>query len=450
MAPVDELRLLHAHHPYFRQRAPFAFTDPRDTVRLVEALRQQQHRFPKLDDRWWATLEAGLAAGQADGLGVNLLGHFCFPSGLREALIGIQRALHGVGVRTACRDIPIPAVIRSEGNARPRYLDLEVFDLTLVAGSTMFAPEAHYRSAGLAPRSGVYRIGNWYWELEVVPPQFVAHARQLDEVWAPSKFIAHAMRRVLPIPVIDMPPGVRLGAVPDLPRAHFGLPSGKFLFSFAFDLASTLERKNPLGLIRAFRQAFAPGEPVALSIKVSHGEHYPEELLRLRHAAEEVGATVIDTVLSREESYALLNACDCYVSLHRAEGFGLSMAEAMLLGKPVIATGYSGNLDFMAPDNSLLVDYRLVPIGSDVPIYYYPGGTWAEPSTEQAARHMRFVYENPAAARLLAEKGRAAATRVLSVAAAGQRLRERLEAIRAARYPVARAANPPETAMRAA
>jgi glycosyltransferase involved in cell wall biosynthesis len=435
LSPIDELRLLHAHDPSFRAVAPRAFQDPRDTARLVEAVREQRSRFSGLDDRWFATLASELAEGRGAGLGLNLVGHFCFPSGLREALLGVERALHGAGVRTARRDIPIPAVVRSEGNARSRYLEVELYDVTLVAGSTMFAPDAHFRDAGLAPRPSVYRIGNWYWELETVPPQFVVHARQLDEVWAPSRFIAQALQPVLPVPVIDLHPGVRIPDPADLGRAHFGLDATQFLFAFAFDLASTLDRKNPLGLIRAFRRAFGPDEPVALVIKVSHGELYPEDRQKLLRAAQDAGVTVIDAVLPRDTSFALLNVCDCYVSLHRSEGFGLSLAEAMLLGKPVIATGYSGNLDFMGPDNSLLVDYRLVPIGRDVRTYAIPGGTWAEPSTEHAARHMRWVYENRPAARALAERGRASATEVLSVAAASQRLHERLAAIRANRYP---------------
>src|SRR5262249_46259940 len=145
------------------------------------------------------------------------------------------------------------------------------------------------------------------------------------------------------------------------------------------------------------------------------------------------------SLMSREEVYALLNACDCYVSLHRSEGFGLTMAEAMLLGKPVIATGYSGNLDFMTPTNSLLVGYDRVPITRELPIYR-KGPVWAEPSVDEAARAMRWVYEHPAAARALGLRARADVSRLLSLQTAGQRMARRLEVIQAERRRERRAA----------
>ena len=149
-------------------------------------------------------------------------------------------------------------------------------------------------------------------------------------------------------------------------------------------------------------------------------------------AAGGIGALVIDEVLSREDSYALMHACDCYVSLHRSEGFGLTMAEAMLMGKPVIATGYSGNLDFMDERNSLLVDCKVVALERDVPPYKR-GFRWGEPSAEHAARHLRWVYEHPEAARALGARARQDVAERLSLEAAGRRMARRLEEIRAAR-----------------
>src|SRR4051794_24266167 len=124
-----------------------------------------------------------------------------------------------------------------------------------------------------------------------------------------------------------------------------------------FHMASIFERKNPLGVIAAFKEAFRSGDKAALVIKVSQGHSNPDGMARLRRAADEVGAIIIDQDLPHDNVYGLLDACDCYVSLHRGEGLGLPLAEAMLLGKPVIATAYSGNLDFMDPSNSLLVGH---------------------------------------------------------------------------------------------
>jgi glycosyltransferase involved in cell wall biosynthesis len=137
---------------------------------------------------------------------------------------------------------------------------------------------------------------------------------------------------------------------------------------------------------------------------------------------------VIDEVMAREEALALLDCADCYASLHRSEGLGLGLAESMLLGKPVIATGYSGNLDFMSPDAAHLVESRRVPIVED--LSPYPKGChWAEPSVEHAAALMRQVYDRPDEARALGNRAKAHAERVLSVEAAGRRMADRLRAI---------------------
>ena len=193
----------------------------------------------------------------------------------------------------------------------------------------------------------------------------------LNEVWAPTRFIHrafepnHADPRRTP-----MLPGMLPPVAPaNMPRTHFGLDPSKFLFLFLFDMNSVMERKNPLATVAAFRQAFGGSRDVQLAIKVSRGDADPQNFARLQQACDEAGCVLIDRVLSREESYGLLNACDAYVSLHRSEGFGLTMAEAMFFGKPVIATGYSGNLDFMSADNSLLIPYEMTPLTLDYTVY---------------------------------------------------------------------------------
>ena len=166
-----------------------------------------------------------------------------------------------------------------------------------------------------------------------------------------------------------------------------------------------------MGLITAFRHAFRPNENATLIIKVTHGAHHPEDLDRLKVAAKSAGAIIIDQRLPKEELNGLIAACNCYVSLHRSEGLGLTIAEAMMSGKPSIATGYSGNLDFMDEDNSLLVGYNLVEIESDAGPYekghrwpYEKGHRWAEPSIPEAANAMRWVFDHPEEARLLGER----------------------------------------------
>jgi glycosyltransferase involved in cell wall biosynthesis len=194
-------------------------------------------------------------------------------------------------------------------------------------------------------------------------------------------------------------------------------------------MMSVMERKNPYGLIKAFRTAFPGGENVSLVLKTSFGDRHPALMYQLRTAAEAAGVTVIDAVFTQDETVSLIDMCDCYVSLHRSEGLGLTMAEAMLLGKPVIATSYSGNVDFMTSANSLLVDYELVRLEQDVPPYE-AGCVWAEPSVEHAASLMRRVYENPAWAAEFGAKAALDVQAYVSLDTAGQRVARRLEEIR--------------------
>ena len=150
---------------------------------------------------------------------------------------------------------------------------------------------------------------------------------------------------------------------PGMDREHFGLAPDKFLFLTAFDVLSVPERKNPLAVIRAFEKAFGPDSGCQLIVKVNNAHARTEYVEMLRNACGNSSIRILDSTLRREEMDALTNCADCIVSLHRSEGFGLLMAEAMFLGKPVIATNYSGNTDFTRPDNSLLVDYRMIPVG---------------------------------------------------------------------------------------
>jgi len=176
--------------------------------------------------------------------------------------------------------------------------------------------------------------------------------------------------------------------------APAGLPDG-FRFLFAFDYLSVFERKNPLASIEAFARAFPPGSGASLIVKTLNGDHDPESHRRLCAAvAAHPDVHLIEHRLSPADRNGLMNAADCYVSLHRAEGFGYTLAEAMWLGKPVIATGYSGNVDYMSRDNSYLVDHRLVEIGRGHEPYP-PDGVWAQPDVDHAARLMREVFEHP-------------------------------------------------------
>jgi glycosyltransferase involved in cell wall biosynthesis len=269
-------------------------------------------------------------------------------------------------------------------------------------------------------------VGVWAWETDVVPEAMGAAAGLLREVWVYSDWVAQNLQPATARPVVAMPPPV---PAPDTDgRLGVDLPDG-FIFLFVFDLFSTLQRKNPLGLITAFRRAFDQGEGPALVLKTVNGANRQDLLRQLEEAAGgRSDIVIIDGVLAEGEKGALFARSDCYVSLHRSEGFGITAAEAMHLGKPVIATGYSGTLEFMTPDNSYLVDYSVTDVGPHGELYP-SNGHWAEPDLDQAAALMREVHENPEAARRRGELGRLTVQETLSPAAVGRRARERLEGL---------------------
>jgi glycosyltransferase involved in cell wall biosynthesis len=210
---------------------------------------------------------------------------------------------------------------------------------------------------------------------------------------------------------------------------RLGVPGG-YLFLFMFDYLSTIQRKNPIGLIEAFKRAFAPGEGPQLLLKTINGPLRPlaeEAVLWAAHDRADIH--VIDCSLSATERDALMATCDCYVSLHRSEGFGLTMAEAMALGKPVIGTAYSGNLEFMTDDTSMLVPFApvRVPRGCGP---YPPDATWADPDLDEAARAMRTLASDPAAAAALGTRARDHIARHHSVESRVDFVRHRLATLR--------------------
>ena len=205
-------------------------------------------------------------------------------------------------------------------------------------------------------------IGQWGWETDVLPPSWTAAFDYVDEVWVYSNFMAENLGRLLPMPVVVVPPAV---VAPDVDADGLTIAQDdRFTFLFMLDLFSTLRRKNPLGLVDAFTRAFAPGEGPRLIVKTINGRFRPEAAEQLRHsAAGHPDVEFVDDYLEPAQKAALIARADCYVSLHRSEGFGLPLAEAMALGTPVIATGYSGNTDFTTPFNSYLVDYTPTNVG---------------------------------------------------------------------------------------
>lgn len=382
---------------------------------------------------------------QLTSLGVNVVGYLRGGLGLGQAARLYVEALNaaGVPVRTTTVDVPIKELVGADGTRTQiktmDYADLHTDDELPFNLICVNAPElpAFHKQLGDEFFAGRYTIGVWAWEVDAVPRSWDPAFGLVDEIWVYSHYTQEILSRVSPVPVVRVPLPI-IAPPPGGDLTALNLPDG-FTFLFLFDFFSTLQRKNPLGLVEAFTRAFAPGEGPQLVLKSHNGDFKPERLAALQEAAAaRPDIHIVDQFLSSEDMAALMRRADCYVSLHRAEGFGLTLGETMALGRPVIATGYSANLDFMTPENSYLVRHTEVEVGPDGE--NYPAkGTWAEPDLEHAAQLMREVWEHQDEARARGERAQREIAETFSLDAVGEIARLRLKRLTAIRRHMAAA-----------
>lgn len=238
-----------------------------------------------------------------------------------------------------------------------------------------------------------YNIAYWLWELEEFPEEWVPCFQCVDEIWAPSEFICSAIRKKTELPVHCIPYHIALERKKVYNRTDYGLAEEQFLYLMMYDSSSCMERKNPTAVMRAFKQAYGKErQDVGLVIKICNCKDADEEAINQELEGYH-NIYLIKETLSRDKVNSLIQNVDVVVSLHRAEGFGLVMAEAMLLGTPTIATNWSSNTEFMNSDVACMVDYRLVTIEKDLPPFK-AGNRWAEPDIHQAADYMKKLYED--------------------------------------------------------
>jgi len=366
----------------------------------------------------------------AQAFGTNIIGYARGELGIGEDSRMCALALAQAAVPFAVVNIPVGSNTREQD----AFLDaclvedtpypVNIFCLTGLDTARMWLER------GEALFSGRVNVGYWPWELPAWPEAMADAYALVDELWVSSAYTRDAFAKSAPIPVRLAPMAVSVDRITPRPRDYFGLPGDRFLFLYTFDCNSYLARKNPLAAIRAFRAAFPRGtEPVGLVLKTMNArDDDPRWLALAASAAADARIAFLHGTLDRGDVLGLFAACDAYVSPHRAEGFGRTLAEAMLLGKPVIATGYSGNADFLTPETGYPVPYRFVPIG-DGEYPFGQGLVWAEPDADALAKAMRRVADAPEEAARRARAGRDMVAERHHPLAVGHAYKERLEAL---------------------
>lgn len=348
------------------------------------------------------------------------------------------RAARAVGLPVESHEIPFPVhTLPDRGvSGAPQHP---------LTGDTVLmhvnAQHASWVASQFDPRELArrHRIGYWTWELPRFPLDWVSAFDAVDEVWVPSRFVAEAVGARTRKPVMVVPPAVAAGPPVDVggARRHFGLPLDRPVFLCAFDLASRIARKNPQGALRAFVDAFPPERdgPVLVVKLRGLSDRDPALAAFLGGVMARRDVVVLDRFIPADDVTVLLAACDVFVSLHRSEGFGLWVAEAMARGKTCIVTNFSGTVDYCAADNALVVEATLRPVGVDE--YPFAGGqVWAEPSRDAAAAAFRAALD-PELRASLGSAARDMMARRFSDQAVGASIRDRIYAARAETLPIA-------------
>ncbi|GAC41584.1 glycosyltransferase family 4 protein [Paenibacillus popilliae] len=359
-------------------------------------------------------------------------------------LVGYSRAEMGIGesCRIAARsidaaDIPF-GIINFKGTSSARMSDLSwahkemgtsQYDINLIHVNAEQMKDIYtYFGSGLFQNR--YNIGVWHWELPDFPDEWLDSFNLVDEIWAPSTFIADAISLKSPVPVIKIPHSIEVNVLEPRSRAYYNLPSESFLFLTMYDINSFEERKNPRASLEAFKRAFEPNDVhVGLVVKVNGLHGKPKEMEQLNELLSNyTNIYFVKETLSRNDTNALIASCDCFISLHRSEGFGLGLAEAMYLGKPAIGTNWSSTTDFMKNNNSCLVDYELVNVMNDFgPYKAYQ--KWANPDIEHASFYMKKLVEDQEYYCSIANKGKKYIREHYSPKVVGEMMKKRISYI---------------------
>lgn len=363
--------------------------------------------------------------------GIDLVGLAYAELGLGENLRLLAKACASIKIPFAVKDADLSIKTRQADRSLADHITDELRHKCVLYCLNPDMQKSIQHTLAESSVSGRINIGYWFWELEKLPHEWEPSINDVDEIWSPTEFIAAAVRRSTSKPVILIPTSIHAAPSRRYTKAEFGLPLDKFAFLFSFDFNSFTARKNPEAVIRAFQRAFpTTGSNCLLMIKSINGINQPDKLRELKDLIDNDERIIIrDEFFSRDQVLGLQSVINSYVSLHRSEGLGLGLAECMYQGKPVIGTGYSGNLDFMNENNSGLVNYSLVAVREGEYLYNDPDFFWADPDAEHAAWLMRKMVEDASWRERIAAQGQQDIRTGFSPAATAERIRARLRAI---------------------
>ncbi len=359
--------------------------------------------------------------------GINVIGYIDGEFGLGEAVRLNIKALQKVNVPVSIANYKVRTAHRHSDSTFTIFSEEFPYSVNLIQISPAEVPNflLYIDSEKLKDRYNILYVA---WESEYVPDEYVKNMSFFDEIWVPSKYCQDIISRVCRVPVISIPHPVEVVTTESIdPDTLNFYDKSKFNFFFMFDYNSAAIRKNIYTLIEAFEMAFGKNNSdVVLHIKTSLSARFAEEkVVLLSKIAGFSNIIITEKIFDKGDLHFIIKNCDCYVSLHRSEGFGLTMAEAMYFGKPVIATGYSGNLEFMNFHNSFLVNYKMTVAGND--LHNYGKNTiWSEPDVEDAARLLKEVAENREKAAVVGQIGRESVREKLSFTRIGNLMKQRL------------------------
>lgn len=359
--------------------------------------------------------------------GVNVIGYIDGEFGLGEAVRLNIKAINKVSYPVSLFNYNVDTNHRHADKTFVDFSEDLPFKINLIQISPSEVP-ALLSSNFVDKIKDKYNILYVAWESEFLPEDYVNYINFFDEIWVPSKYCLEVISSYSCKPVVNIPHPVELN-YSQSDEIDGIIDNSKFNFMFIFDYNSTLERKNTLSLIKAFKSAFKNQENVNLIIKTSSSIKYSKEKSLLEN---EIGInkniTIVEKIFDKLHINYLISKCDCYISLHKAEGFGLTLAEAMFVGKPVIATGYSGNTEFMNFQNSFLVNFKKVSVNEDL-LNYSKNTIWAEPDIESAIKLLKRVYENSNEVKEISLSGQETIKNDFSFEKIGRKIEQRLNFI---------------------